>query len=133
MVLGLSLTIRSALLAMLVASGLRGVPYDTSNLLPMPSCDAGVPLMAGERTSRTSTDGLHVVAHILARQATSTCDVRAVQCAGRHADADALSRLAVWDSAFFVRIAQCGYEYEQFHAFFPLLPLLLRLTSFGGA
>ncbi|DBA89617.1 TPA: hypothetical protein ACH3X2_004513 [Trebouxia sp. C0005] len=29
---------------------------------------------------------------------------------------------AVWDSVFFNRIALCGYEYEQFYAFFPLLP-----------
>ncbi len=28
----------------------------------------------------------------------------------------------VWDSVFFNRIALCGYEYEQFYAFFPLLP-----------
>lgn len=35
-------------------------------------------------------------------------------------------RLVVWDSVFFMQIAKCGYEYEQFHAFFPLLPLLMR-------
>ena len=34
--------------------------------------------------------------------------------------------LVVWDSVFIMRIAKCGYEYEQFHAFFPLLPLLMR-------
>ena len=28
----------------------------------------------------------------------------------------------VWDSVFFSRIALCGYEYEQFYAFFPFLP-----------
>ena len=28
----------------------------------------------------------------------------------------------VWDSVFFARIAACGYEYEQFYAFFPALP-----------
>jgi phosphatidylinositol glycan class V len=28
----------------------------------------------------------------------------------------------VWDSVFFHRIAACGYEYEQFYAFFPGLP-----------
>jgi len=27
---------------------------------------------------------------------------------------------------YFVRIAECGYEYEQFHAFFPALPLAMR-------
>lgn len=30
--------------------------------------------------------------------------------------------LVVWDSVFFMRIAQCGYEFEQYHAFFPALP-----------
>ena len=28
----------------------------------------------------------------------------------------------VWDSVFFSRIALCGYEYEQYYAFFPFLP-----------
>jgi len=28
----------------------------------------------------------------------------------------------VWDSIFFHRIAACGYEYEQFFAFYPGLP-----------
>jgi len=45
---------------------------------------------------------------------------------------DWLTGLAVWDSAFFVRVARCGYEYEQFHAFFPLLPLLLRAALCTG-
>mmetsp|Transcript_643 Transcript_643/g.1877 ORF Transcript_643/g.1877 Transcript_643/m.1877 type:complete len:427 (+) Transcript_643:157-1437(+) len=40
-----------------------------------------------------------------------------------------LQRLAVWDTLFFARIAQCGYEYEQFHAFFPLIPRLLAWLS----
>jgi GPI mannosyltransferase 2 len=31
-----------------------------------------------------------------------------------------------WDSLYFVRIAQCGYETEKTHAFFPLLPALMR-------
>jgi hypothetical protein len=30
--------------------------------------------------------------------------------------------LVVWDAVFFHRIAHCGYEFEQFHAFFPVLP-----------
>ncbi|KAJ4724078.1 GPI mannosyltransferase 2 [Melia azedarach] len=35
----------------------------------------------------------------------------------------------VWDSVYFVRIAQCGYEYEQTYAFLPLLPACIRLIS----
>ena len=38
----------------------------------------------------------------------------------------------VWDSVYFVRIAQCGYEYEQTYAFFPLLPILIFLLSNSG-
>ncbi|XP_077236297.1 uncharacterized protein LOC143877880 [Tasmannia lanceolata] len=35
----------------------------------------------------------------------------------------------VWDGVYFVRIAQCGYEYEQTYAFLPLLPICIRLLS----
>ncbi|GAV70703.1 Mannosyl_trans2 domain-containing protein, partial [Cephalotus follicularis] len=35
----------------------------------------------------------------------------------------------VWDSVYFVRIAQCGYEYEQSYAFLPLLPITISLLS----
>ncbi|PWA90604.1 hypothetical protein CTI12_AA099260 [Artemisia annua] len=35
----------------------------------------------------------------------------------------------VWDSVYFVRIAECGYEYEQTYAFLPLFPLCISLLS----
>ncbi|XP_054823090.1 uncharacterized protein LOC129321378 isoform X2 [Prosopis cineraria] len=35
----------------------------------------------------------------------------------------------VWDSVYFVRIAQCGYEYEQSYAFLPLLPICIYFVS----
>ncbi|KAL6966273.1 hypothetical protein U1Q18_032056 [Sarracenia purpurea var. burkii] len=38
----------------------------------------------------------------------------------------------VWDSVYFVRIAQCGYEYEQSYAFLPMLPLSISLLSRTG-
>ncbi|XP_020224701.1 GPI mannosyltransferase 2 [Cajanus cajan] len=42
-----------------------------------------------------------------------------------------LQNAVVWDSVYFLRIAQCGYEYEQSFAFLPLLPLSARsLFSF---
>ncbi|KAJ0083933.1 hypothetical protein Patl1_29945 [Pistacia atlantica] len=44
----------------------------------------------------------------------------------------AIENGVVWDSVFFVRIAQCGYEYEQSFAFLPLLPLCIRLLSHTG-
>lgn len=34
-----------------------------------------------------------------------------------------------WDSFYFVHIADAGYVYEQEHAFFPLLPMLMRGLS----
>ncbi|XP_050368774.1 uncharacterized protein LOC126786857 [Argentina anserina] len=43
--------------------------------------------------------------------------------------ASAVESSIVWDSVYFVRIAQCGYEYEQSYAFFPLLPLCISLLS----
>lgn len=38
----------------------------------------------------------------------------------------------VWDAVYFVRIAQCGYEYEQSYAFLPLLPICISLLSRTG-
>ncbi|XP_058108525.1 uncharacterized protein LOC131251674 [Magnolia sinica] len=35
----------------------------------------------------------------------------------------------VWDGVYFVRIAECGYEYEQTYAFLPLLPFCIRALS----
>ncbi|KAM7263697.1 hypothetical protein ACFE04_001380 [Oxalis oulophora] len=35
----------------------------------------------------------------------------------------------VWDAVYFVRIAQCGYEYEQTYAFLPLLPICISFLS----
>ncbi|KAJ2368848.1 ER membrane glycoprotein subunit of the GPI transamidase complex-like protein [Coemansia sp. RSA 2607] len=34
-----------------------------------------------------------------------------------------------WDAFYFVHIADTGYVYEQEHAFFPLLPLLMRMLN----
>lgn len=35
----------------------------------------------------------------------------------------------MWDSAYFIDIARNGYMYEQFMAFFPLYPLLMRILA----
>lgn len=37
--------------------------------------------------------------------------------------------VSAWDSVFFVRVAKCGYETDMINAFFPLLPLVMRLGS----
>ncbi|VVA91032.1 unnamed protein product [Arabis nemorensis] len=41
----------------------------------------------------------------------------------------ALENSVVWDSVYFLRITQCGYEYEQTYAFLPLLPFFISLLS----
>ncbi|KAJ4824739.1 hypothetical protein Tsubulata_014998 [Turnera subulata] len=43
--------------------------------------------------------------------------------------ASAIESSVVWDSVYFVRIAECGYEYEQTYAFLPLLPACISLLS----
>ncbi|KFK35237.1 hypothetical protein AALP_AA5G258200, partial [Arabis alpina] len=40
-----------------------------------------------------------------------------------------LKNSVVWDSVYFLRITQCGYEYEQTYAFLPLLPFFIKLLS----
>jgi GPI mannosyltransferase 2 len=48
----------------------------------------------------------------------------------------ALTSPVVWDAVYFDRIAQCGYEYEQYYAFFPGIPSLMKgfgaVSSAGG-
>eukprot|EP00958_Prasinococcus_capsulatus_P021484 scaffold2911_cov414-Prasinococcus_capsulatus_cf.AAC.28 len=39
--------------------------------------------------------------------------------------------LCTWDCVHFVDIAQCGYQYEHQHAFYPLLPLV-RSPTYAG-
>lgn len=46
--------------------------------------------------------------------------------------AAAIEQSVVWDSVYFVRIAECGYEYEQTFAFLPLLPVATSLLSRSG-
>ncbi|CAN6555923.1 unnamed protein product [Malus baccata var. baccata] len=41
----------------------------------------------------------------------------------------AIESSIVWDSVYFVRIAECRYEYEQTYAFFPLLPPCMSMLS----
>ena len=46
--------------------------------------------------------------------------------------AAAIENSVVWDGVYFVRIAECGYEYEQNYAFLPLLPISMVLLSRSG-
>ncbi|VYS68244.1 unnamed protein product [Arabidopsis thaliana] len=40
-----------------------------------------------------------------------------------------LENSVVWDSVYFLRITECGYEYEQTYPFLPLLPFFISLLS----
>jgi phosphatidylinositol glycan class V len=40
-----------------------------------------------------------------------------------------IAPFANWDGIYFLRISEYGYEYEQFHAFFPLYPLCIRAIT----
>lgn len=44
----------------------------------------------------------------------------------------AIEEVVVWDAVYYVRIAECGYEYEQTHAFFPVFPLSIRFLAKYG-
>ncbi|KAM0991345.1 hypothetical protein ACFX13_009891 [Malus domestica] len=46
-----------------------------------------------------------------------------------HSLGSAIESSIVWDGVYYVRIAECGYEYEQTYAFFPLLPLCMSFLS----
>jgi phosphatidylinositol glycan class V len=95
-VFGLALCARLAHLALLLALDASLPDYDTSApLRPIHGCSPGAP---GGDLAGAQPRGL---LGALARSA---------------------SGLAVWDSVYFLRLAECGYEYEQFYAFFPLLP-----------
>ena len=43
----------------------------------------------------------------------------------------ALNGVVTWDSVYFLRIAESGFEHEQTHAFFPLFPLVVRGVAGG--
>lgn len=73
-----------------------------------------------------STQSCKEAGYLRAGQSAATADFTATNPQGT------LAKLVVWDSVFFVRIAKCGYEYEQFHAFFPLLPLAMRALLLAG-
>ncbi len=83
----------------------------------LPDYDSSVSLL---------TQSCRATGDLQARQHAATESFTAVPARG------ALAKLAVWDSVFFIRIAKCGYEYEQFHAFFPLLPLTMRAVLLAG-
>ena len=59
-------------------------------------------------------------------------DVRTTETTDSTTTTDSiLDSLARWDGVYFVRLAETSltYEFEQFHAFFPLLPSLMSTTT----
>ncbi|KAL3698442.1 hypothetical protein R1sor_012518 [Riccia sorocarpa] len=41
----------------------------------------------------------------------------------------AIEKTIVWDGVYYVKIAECGYEYEHYHAFLPIFPLAMRFVT----
>ncbi len=69
----------------------------------------------------TSTFSPHASSH----QQSPNSSVRSLQCLH-----DSLQAFSHWDGIYFLRIAKMGfYEYEHFHAFFPLYPIWIRWVS----
>lgn len=95
--------VRGAVVAVAVITAMLGRPYDDSIAVATPPIvPSGAAAEAPEVGATSWLDGL------LMR---------------------AIVPLASWDGVFFQRIAEAGYEYEQFHAFFPLVPAMGRAVS----
>jgi phosphoglycerol transferase MdoB-like AlkP superfamily enzyme len=43
-----------------------------------------------------------------------------------------IAPFANWDGIYFLRISEYGYEFEQYHAFFPLYPLCIHVFKEGS-
>ncbi|KAF8073221.1 hypothetical protein HT031_000882 [Scenedesmus sp. PABB004] len=102
--LAVAAAVRGAYLAavLLGAAALRD--YDTSAALLSEDCRDGWPAAVAAAAAQARAAGRAPAAH----------------------------PWVVWDSVFFARIAACGYEYEQYHAFFPGLPGVVRLLRAAG-
>eukprot|EP00250_Pteridium_aquilinum_P015990 c22875_g1_i1 orf=90-1604(+) len=104
-VIKLAFLSRVFLLALMLLWRVLGRPYDTSALLNLPCL--------------SSASSQHLL-----------------QPQGGGASLSFLSMLSqtleksiVWDGVYYVRIAECGYEYEQTFAFLPVFPLCIRFIA----
>ncbi|RYR14131.1 hypothetical protein Ahy_B04g070762 isoform D [Arachis hypogaea] len=80
--------------------------------------------------SRLLVLSLTITWRILASPYDSSAPLNLPCLTANHTLASALENGIVWDSVYFVRIAQCGgYEYEQTYAFLPLLPISISFLS----
>lgn len=95
---------RILLLGLALLWRILGRPYDTSALLNTP-CLSTVPSPSPPVNSLQEMPG---IGGWLGRQ---------------------LETSVVWDGVYYIRIAQCGYEYEQNFAFLPVIPLSIRLIG----
>ena len=106
---------------MAACSGLHA-NYDTSADIPWQPCSRSVDRQPSGREGEAAKLWLLPSVDCLCRSFNPLC-----RPAGWPA------KLVVWDSMFYMHIAKCGYDFEQFYAFFPLLPLATRATSNVGA
>lgn len=98
-VIKLALFSRAFLLVLMLLWRVLGRPYDTSALLNPPCLSA-----QKEKEAHLLTD----LGGWIGRTLESTI---------------------VWDGVYYIRIAECGYEYEQTFAFLPIFPLSIRLIG----
>ena len=73
---------------------------------------------------------LSIASNVLIRDYDTSCTVTSISGADGIVE-NLFGQFARWDGVYFTRIAEFGYEYEQNHAFFPLLPLLINLIARG--
>lgn len=84
--------------------------------------------------SRCVTLGLMLVQDALFQDLSTSSHLQFSPCHGdavseRHENSWIIKKVessVPWDSVYFMRIAQCGYESDQIFAFFPLLPAIMR-------
>ncbi|KAG6545043.1 hypothetical protein Mapa_013737 [Marchantia paleacea] len=103
-VLSIAVKSRVLVLTLFLVWRLLADPYDTS-------AELNRPCLAESSAWSTETEGATDADHWVRRL-------------GR-----AIEKTVVWDGVYYVKIAECGYEYEQAHAFLPLLPLLMRIVA----
>lgn len=92
-------------------------------------------ILAVALSSRAFVVCLTICFHLLAASYDTSSELN-TKCLSNHSihseeavERGLLDGYITWDSVHFVRIAECGYEYEQSFAFFPALPLMMRALS----
>lgn len=100
----------------------RNQSYQISNPVQTPSPDSKLPM----------ADSLVSLIHLRPHQPQLPIHQPLTTKGSLPSLISAIESSIVWDSVYFVRISECGYEYEQTYAFFPLLPLCMSMLSRTG-